>query len=351
MRTRRFANLSPVEQADVISAFLGSESKIDFTEKLAGQHLSVTIHTDKTVTYRGKNGGKQPGGLFPQVNKILKVYHPQVSSDTLYEFEVLKKIGRSDFIDYPITKDFTVVELSGAMSSDIAQSINRKQDTVHFLTRESIKQRAGDYVKDPDDKKTLSIILDKLKLGKKLSKVEITAAEQLLMMLVDSGHVPSALGSERIEGLFGNTEGGTFKIPSKAFNELQQDQAKFVGIARRMSLKNIEDRFIAAIGNPSADRLVSDVIKYVEKMSSVKLPKGFKTFFSTTEIIRLNTLIASYMSGTTASATELAYTFFRRVSAKGDWARTGIQEASVVSDLRKLIRAHVSTMIINYKAL
>jgi len=343
MPTRRFSDLKPIGMTAVLDAFLGAPSRSQFTEKLAGQHMALTVLPGGDVEYVGK-GGKTTvgGGLFPAVTRALKNNHPPVGAPVSYRFEVLKKTGRSDFIDYPVVRDFTVVDLSGQLDQTTADQLSGEQGSVLFLPKEALRKTASSYVKDPKDKGELQAFREELAAGGRPSRDRVEQIEQLLMAVVDSGGVPTALGSERIEGLFGQVDGATFKIPAKQYDQLQKDQSKFVGIARRVPMKDIEQRFQNAAEDPARDRFVSDVIEYVEKMSSAKLPRGFKTFFSPAEMPGLASLAAAYRGGDLKAGTELARTFFRRVNSKADWSRTGFQESRIINDLRILVREHIS---------
>ena len=344
MTTRRFGKLKPDEAVAVVDAFLGDKSSAEFTEKLAGQHLSLTVQPDGKIVYRGKSGKVSVGGgLFPQITKILSNRHPAVSEPINYEFEVIKKKARSDYIDYPIEKDFAAVELTGAMNSSVAGSLNSSQNLVQFLTKDDIKKTPTIYVKDPETKKLLQTYRDLLSRGQKPTKEQTAEIEQLLMTLVDSGQVPSVVGGEKIEGLFGKTDTGTFKIPAKSYDDLQRDQAKFFGVGRRVPMKDIITRFEAAVDSPKSDRFVSDVLDYVQKMSTIKLPKGFRTFFSPTEISELSGLASAYQAGDKTAGTQLAQQFFKRVNTKGDWVSTGVEETKQMILLRQLIKEHLRT--------
>lgn len=344
MSTRRFSKLNPGEAIDVLNAFLGEVSSTKFTEKLAGQHFAVTIQPEGNVLYRGK-GGKVTvgGGLFPQITKILSKSHPPVSEPVGYEFEVLKKKGRSDFIDYPVDKDYTVVELTGAMSQETADQLNSVQGMVHFLSQDAIKKSPASYVKDASSKQTLQSYRDLLASGGTPSREQSAEVEELLMSLVDSGQIPSSLGGEKIEGLFGKTGSGTFKIPSKSYEEIQSDQSKFVGIGRRVPMKDIVTRFQKAADAPMSDKLVADVLEYVQKMTKIKPQKGFRTFFSPSEMSGLSGLAAAYQTGDIDAGSQLAQQFFKRVNTKGSWVSTSVAESKQISLLRRLIKEHLRT--------
>ena len=317
MPTRRFSDLSPAEQLDVLDAFLGTSEKVDFTEKLAGQHLTLIVHPDGSVEHVGKFGGKS--GLFPAVNKAIKNYHPSVANDVRYEFEVLKKDFRSDFINYPIEKDAIVVELTGQMPKSIVDVLNSSQDQIGFMSRDAIKKKVGGLAIDSDVVEDLTLYRDMISAGTHPPKPEAKRIELILMELINSGKLPSSLGSAAIEGLFGNVASGGFKIPSKSYADLQRDQSKFFAVMRKTPMATLKARFASAVSNPSSDRLVSDVLEYIEKMSTKETPRGFRVYFSKQELTNLKALSEEYRSGSVAAGVELAETFFKRVQNKSSW--------------------------------
>jgi len=333
MPTRRFSDLTPVEQVEVLDSFLGTSGKVSFTEKLAGQHLRVVVNPDQTITYIGKGGTiTKGGGLFPQVNSVLKKFHPKVNEPITYRFEVLKKYDRSDFIDYPLKKDFTAVELSGIMTQDIADTLNTSQISVEFLTRQMIEKNLSGVSISEDVKKELEnyrqILLKKNKTTKSLAK----NIELILMNLIDDGSIPSTLGGHQIEGLFGITSSGEFKIPTTSYSNIQKDQAKFFAVMRNLPMSTIEDRFVVAVNDPNADRMVSDVLEYIDKMSRIEITKGFRTYFSSDEIKKLKKISDDYRNQEIDSSERqiiginLANQFFNRVKKKESWIGTGIVE-------------------------
>lgn len=321
MPTRRFSDLSQQEQIDVIDEFLGSSKGVEFTEKLAGQHMSVVVHPDGVVEYLGK-GGSRSGGEFSPILTVLRRFHPPVLSSVAYEFEVLKKDVRPDFIHYPLKKDFTVVDLSGEMEDDVAREMSSQQPRVEFVPKSAIRKSVAPTLKDPGARKTLTDYRDALEAGRRRTKSDAQHIESLLMDLIDRGVVPSTLGSSAIEGLFGTTSGGGFKIPTASYAEIQRDQSKFFAVARSVPMDTIKRRFAAAVDNPMADRMVSDVIKYIEKMSTKEPSRGFRTYFSKQEILDLKNLADVYASGDAGAGEELAELFFDRVKDRGSWVAT-----------------------------
>ena len=152
--------------------------------------------------------------------------------------------------------------------------------------------------------------------------------EEILMDLVDSGHVPSSLGGGRVEGLFGTAGESGFKIPSREYADLQRLQAKFYAIVRGSKVYDAYDRVEAAADDPRSDRLVADILDYVDTMSSGRVGPGFRVFFRPEEMRGLKKLADKYESGDAKSGYQLAQTLFGRVRDRDSWASSGMQESA-----------------------
>jgi hypothetical protein len=329
MPTPRFRDLSPEAAASVVDAFLGGETTAEFTEKMAGQHLTAIVKPDGSVDYAIKTGSPTGGGgYFPDLEEALERHHPPVKKTVRYQFEVLKKSKRPDYIDYPLSAAVTAVEYGGVMSKAVADALNAAQTSVVFYTKDSIRKAVGGIVSDPETKKILKSFRRKAASGS-ATKAETLEVEELLMDLVDSGKIPPTLGGSRMEGLFGTVTGGRgFKIPSRSYADLQLRQAKFYAIVRADRERETIARFKTAAADPSSDKAVSDVLEYIDYMSSGGPGPGFKVFFTHAEIDSLKTLADSYRGGNAAAGKKLAADFFKRVANRTAWVSSGVQEVA-----------------------
>lgn len=325
MPTPRFRDLSPQGAAAVVAAFLGQESEARFTEKLAGQHLTAVAKPGGKFLYGIKTeSGMSSGGYFPDLEDVLRTKHPPVKKQVTYQFEVLRKENRPDYIDYPLAST-TAVEYSGAMSKATAAKLNAGQKRVRFMTKDSIEKSVADIVGE-DDRFILERFLAAIRSGKKVPKSMFLDVEEVLMDLLDRGKTPSSIGGPRIEGLFGDVEGG-FKIPSRAYADLQVKQAKFYAVVRSGGEYAVPGRFAAATKDPSADGLVSDVLKYVDEMATKGPGPGFKVFFDRPTARALKSLADKYRAGDASAGRRLAQDFFRRVGDKRTWVSSNLYES------------------------
>lgn len=334
MTTPRFRDLPPAAAVTVLDAFLGGDSPVEFTEKLAGQNFTVQVSPGGRIRYAIKSHGGRfgGGGYFPDLEDALEAYHPPVSSPVTYNFEVLKKHRRPDYIDYPLTAPVTAVEFSGAMSPATADDLNSSQRSVKFLTKDDIRKKVDGLIDDPAHLEVLGSLRDRLKLGGVVRKADMQAAETILMDLVDSGKVPSTLGSKRMEGLFGHSPGtGGFKVPSKKYTDLQVKQAGFYAIVRGHHQREAAARFPAVVADPSSDKMVSNVLDYVDYIASGGPGPGFKVFLTTGEARQLKAFADAYRSGDASAGLKLGRQFFDRVASKESW----VSSSEVSEGLRK----------------
>lgn len=323
MSTPRFRDLSPVEAASVVDSFLGERPDVDFTEKLAGQHLTATFDPATGWRYTIKSGESSSGGYFPDVEEALEEHHPR-TRPVKYTFEVLKKRRRPDYIAYDLKND-VAAEYSGTMTPEAARRLNSAQDSVTFLTRDDIRKPVAGLLVDPKTRNVLKKFSAAAKVGR-ASRAEKIAIESILMDLVDSEKMSSAAGGPRVEGLFGLVGRQGFKIPSKKYADVQLLQAKFYALARRLGAHGVAARFDAAGGDPNADQVVKDVIDYVDYMASDGPGPGFKVFFGPAEATKLKALADSYLSGVLAAGRKLANIFMNRVSDRSSWVASGLSE-------------------------
>lgn len=344
MATPRFRDLTPLEAAAVVDAFLGNADGVEFTEKFAGQHLTAEVSPDGTVQYAVKSYGKLGrGGYFPPIENALENHHPAVSSPVTYSFEVLRKGKRPDFIDYPLKSDFTAVEYTGKMTPDVADSLNGGQDAVRFMTKSDIRKDVSGVVTDPATRSRLQDFKAAAEAGRP-SPQHTAEIEGILMDLVDSGRVPSSLGGRSMEGLFGTASGRGFKVPSKAYADLQRDQAKFYAVVKSRRVRDAVNRFSTSASDPSSDRLVTDLLTHVDKMSSTRVPPGFRTFFTREEYGALKKMADEYRAGSAPAGRNLATTFFRRVQDKEKWATSDVQETRRINDSNRQL-SHKSRFV------
>lgn len=324
--TPRFRNLSPEAMISVIDSFLGAREDVDFTEKLAGSNFSVTVEPGGAKSYTTKSMREKPGaptkGIFPTVEKAIDEVHPEVSAPVTYSFEILRKTKRPDYIDYKITHDIAAVDFSGKLTPDLARKLNDAQSDVYFLTKADIKKSVGKLVKDDATRAKLQTAKAKIESGQ-ITKQEIADVDDTLSDLIDSGAVPSTLGGGRIEGLFGTVGGKGFKIPSKAYADVQKDQSRFY--AMMMKGGKLADRFQAAVesGTLSSDKLLSDVVDYLQRLSTGGLPPGFRAFFTPEEAKELLSYYDDMLAGNAKAGKTFGSKFFGRVKNKEQWVSTG----------------------------
>ena len=316
MPTPRFSDLSSSDALQVIDAFLGKETLAEFTEKIAGQNLVVLVRPNEVITTSKKHGDK-PIRIFSEVREAIEAFHPKVSDEVRYTFEVLKK-ERPDFVDYVLSDAVYVIDIGGNLSSQIAESLNSSQDKVKFVTKNSITRPVAGAADDAQTE-TLQSFRSKLMSGQKISKQETAQIESVLSNLLDQGAFPSVFGGGRIEGLFGAVKGSKFKIPSKKYSDIQRLHSGLYASVLRSNKRDFVARFSSA---DASDKLVSDVRNYLEKVATTSLEPGFRTFFKPSEAKQLASLTNA----------QLAPIVYDRISSK-KWVPTTAEGVRRTDDL------------------
>ena len=328
MSTLRFKDLKPKEAIQVIDSFIGNESIANFTEKLAGQNFIVTIKPDGNVSTTSKKLKGVEANIFPHLREIIKLFHPKVTSEIEYTFEVLKKQGRPDYIDYVLQRDFTLIEFSGNLTQSVTDILNSSQEKAIFYTKQSIKKSISSTA-SPEHKDYLEKIKDRLLSGERLNKSEMEKVDIVLSTILDQGGYISSFGG-RIEGLFGDVGGTKFKVPSKRYSEIQKLHSGIYGSILKTPKRNFVARFVAADTQNGVDRLVDDTRKYLEKISTESIEPGFRIFFKPSEARRLLTL----------SNKELAEQVYDRVSSR-NWVKT----SDITSESKTLLRTYIRNLL------
>lgn len=325
MPTPLFSDLSDADAVAVVEEFLGRTSGIEFTEKLAGQHITAESKDGSDWIYSTKSGSRGRGGYFPNVERALAHAHPRSKKPIKYEFEVIRQHRRPDFIAYDLKNDIAA-EYSGAMTPAIAELLNAEQDEVTFMTRADIRKQVGNFKIDTATRRSLEAFVAAAKTGN-VTKSQKKSAEESLMRLIDAGIGTSVAGGKRIEGLFGMSAAGGFKIPSRAYAEVQLAQSKFYALARRIGAEGLARRFSAAAGDPTTDKVVQDVIDYVELVATRGVPAGFRMFFDVSTARNLKRLLDNYVAGDIQAGRRAAAIFMQRVSDKSGWVSSGLSES------------------------
>jgi hypothetical protein len=326
MPTPRFKDLRPGEAIVVIDSFLGNQSIASFTEKLAGQNLLVEIYPDGKVIFTTKRLKGVEVNIFPKVKEVLNSFHPQVTSVTRYEFEVLKKSGRPDYIDYILPANLTVVEFSGNLTQEVAQRINSSQKDVIFYDSSFIKKPIS-VALSQNQRIFLEDVRTKLK-DRSITKQELQQVDELLSTVLDEGGYTSSFGG-RLEGLVGDVGGKKFKIPSKKYTDVQKLHSGLYGAVLKTRKKDFVSRFQSA-STEGEDRLVDDTRKYLEKISTGSIDPGFRIFFSPSEAKKMLSLPNE----------QLGQIVYNRISSK-NWVSTSDIKSESADLLRLFVKSYL----------
>lgn len=326
MPTPRFKDLKRNEAIAVIDSFLGNQSIASFTEKLAGQNLTAEVYPDGNVTFSTKKLKGVEVNIFPKVKEALVSFHPPVKEVVKYSFEILKKSGRPDYIDYVIPADLIVVEYTGNLTQEIAEQLNSSQQNIVFYDRSFIRKSISGEISQ-EQRSFLEIARAKLHDGS-ITKQDLQQVDELLSTLLDESDYSSSLGG-RMEGLVGDVGGTKFKIPSKKYADVQRLHSGLYGAVLKSRKREFVSRFQSA-ATESHDRLVDDTRKYLEKISTGSIEPGFRIFFSPSEAKKMLLLPNE----------QLGPIVYDRISSK-NWISTNDIKSEGVYLLKSFIKSYL----------
>lgn len=143
----RFRNASVSDIVDFVDQLLYNSKNIDITEKIAGQHLTVTIK-DNFVTVNtkdqilagqsGRNASHSRWGS-DITRPLIDIMANQKLPDQTWGFEILNPRSNHDYIQYR-NVDKIYIEYTGNLSEELAEEIRKKLNTgIKLLTKKDIK--------------------------------------------------------------------------------------------------------------------------------------------------------------------------------------------------------------------
>jgi len=324
-KTPRLSDLTRDDLILVIEDILGREPLASYTEKLAGQNLTVYIENEEVLgQYKGKEKGSW-ADLSGVASTIRNSPIPSIVKNGKFSFEILKPENRPDYIDYAIGNSTFVVEFGGELQKNHASILTKvSRGRLKFLTKEDITKRPMPL--SAMRKQQMESFLEQLLSNKKVSKdlktqIEASMSEALVEIFGESifGGSP--------EGIFVTGASKGFKIPEKSYADLQKLQAPLFAILsskRRIPYSSIVERFQGVAQgtvDPSKDRMVLDVVNYL-KAASAGFTPGFKTFFSPPEAKSLLKMFDNVAAGDVQMAGRFISTLSNRIDDKRSWVST-----------------------------
>jgi len=322
--TPKISDLTREDIILVLEDILGREPLASYTEKLAGQNLTVYIR-DGQVTGQFKGYEEADwADLSGVANTVRKSNIPNETKNAKYSFEILKPENRPDYIDYAIGDKTVVIEFGGLLTKEDAIELNRVSgERLKFLTKNDIVKMPKPLSEKTRSKMAgfLSQLQSSLKVSKlQKQEIELAISEALIEIFGESifGGTP--------EGVFVTGTSKGFKIPEKTYADVQRVSVPLYAILSSKSnipIANIIRRFedLANANITSSDKMISDFKRYLEKAKDGFSP-GFKTFFNRAEASELLDTFNEIENGNANSATDFVKTFSKRIKDKSSWQST-----------------------------
>ena len=327
-KTPRVSDLSQEDIILVIEDILGREPLGSYTEKLAGQNLTVYIRGGAvTGQFKGKTESSW-SDLSGVAAEIRQSSLPDSVGDITFSFEILKPENRPDYLDYAIGGKTVVVEFTGALTKEMARVLNTSQRRLKFLTKEDITKRPRPL--SAATAETMRDHLNALTTQKKVTKEKKEQIESDISAALVEIFGESIFGGAP-EGIFVTGTSKSFKIPEKTYADVQRLSAPIYAVFSekgKIPMNVIYDRFAAissgAQPNPESDGIWRDLKRYLTAAAAGFSP-GYMTFFSPSEARALLGTMDKIAAGsdTAGTATRSLLSQVRgRVSDKRSWVST-----------------------------
>lgn len=323
--TPRIIDLEKEDIINLLEDILGREPLLSYTEKLAGQFLEIKIEKGEVLTifkdakekgyahgYRHDAGGT--------ASTLRTIELPSEMEGETYQFEVIKKESRPDYIDYVFGDGTIAIEFSGRMTQELASKLNEAQENVRFMTRSDISRRPKAL--SPDLKRDVQDALNNVRTSAKIPKAYKERIESLVSKSLVEIFGESILGGSP-EGVFVTGGSKPFKVPEREYASIQRLQAPIYAIFSEKSKYNPAEllaRILEFSKNPK-DRMAKQIADYLEAASR-GFPPGFRTFFTKEEANELLKMLENVMSGDENAASTFYKTLRRRVNDKSRWVST-----------------------------
>jgi hypothetical protein len=324
-KTPRMSDLTQEDLILVIEDILGREPLATYTEKLAGQNLTVYIEGGEVLGQYKEKEKNHWSDLSGVADTIRNSSISRTSGDVKFGFEILKPENRPDYLDYVIGDNTVVVEFTGALTAEMAKTLNREQGRLKFLSKADITKRPRPL--SPATRSRMLAFLEELKSSKKFPKDKKEEIEARVSEAVAEVFGDSIFGGP-VEGIFVTGASKGFKIPEKEYADLQRISAPLYAVFSEKSkipAQTISDRFERiALGeaDPASDRIWSDLTRYFTA-ASAGFRAGYKTFFSPKEAQDLRAKMEALPgSGDARKAAEILRSVRRRIGNKLEWHST-----------------------------
>jgi hypothetical protein len=282
--TFRNANVSDI--IDFVEELLYKKNNIDITEKMAGQHLTVTIKDNLAYTSTKDSllQNKEPK------NAIYSKYGSSLTSgiieflketkipNQIWRFEILHPSHNHDYIKYKNTEQI-YVEYSGNLSEDVAKEI-RKHTTVKILTKNDIKinlnqsKKFQEFKKEWENKyKSKLLSLDPNRKGNYYNDI-ISEIKYKIGDLIEDSLVSAVDKTSPVEGVVVGTK-NPIKIQTNTFLKVQRVQMPLFSV-----FKISRDEIPLVLKNPTTT--FEDLKKkYNLKLNSIYTQNLNQSLFTT----------------------------------------------------------------------
>jgi hypothetical protein len=236
----RFFDIDPADMYDFVEGLLGRRDlDVSFTEKIAGQHMTVEIDNGEIyISAKGKDRKLLKDTPYNwRITKAISEWASRNNpGNVVWRFEVIHPRHNHDFIKYKNT-EVVAVEYTGRLSKVQAGEITSFGKGAVVLSKDQIvpelKQEAKDELKswwDGGAKETFRKLRTTNK-GNYYKRI-VNDLRSMLIQIISKGFVSALDKVSPIEGVVGKVRQKTFKLQGKDYLTLQSVQMPFYSLVK-----------------------------------------------------------------------------------------------------------------------
>lgn len=230
----RFADIDDV--VSFVDDVLMNTSITDISEKVAGQHLSVSIKDnfvysqtkDSALSNSEMRNARHSRFGKELLRAIIEVSKTNKIDDQIWRFEMLHPLFNHDYIKYR-NKEIVFVEYTGRLTDELADKIRSYMRNAKLLIRNDLKPRIIDTDElvrfRYDWKRTVRSKIMSLKRAPDYVKQrELGRLQSAVSKIMEKAFVSAIDSLSPVEGLVVKGTGKPFKISSQSFSKVQRVQ-------------------------------------------------------------------------------------------------------------------------------
>jgi hypothetical protein len=277
---------------DFVESLLYSKNvDVSFTEKIAGQHMTIEIENGEVYVATKDNASDRRSARNTRFNRpitsaIASWVNQKGIKDARFQFEVVHPKHNHDFIKYK-NPEIVAVEYTGALTTNEAKEINAFCKGCYVLSKDAViptlKQEAKDELRkwwEGGFKRSFQKLRPHTK-GRYYYGM-VNKLRSKLIKIISAGFASAIDDVTPVEGVVGQVRGKSFKLQGSGYLGIQRVQLPFYSL-----IKLNKDEIDLCLQNPQKS--------FSELRTMSNLP--FESIYSRNENKSFEETIFDYLNG------------------------------------------------------